>query len=141
MSDVKTKGSLKFVTHRPKDKSDPGFKIVGAQLRWLASSQTEDRPGRIFRILRKTDLPPEIIKQMHDFNPEMFNKDGIIRNRELVLAWAPSEKVAEAKKELEMAAKAQFARITSKANPGNNRNMKVHEAEISQGNTEEFFNS
>jgi len=141
MSEVKTKNGLKFVTHRPKDKSDPGFKIVGAQLRWIAANQTEDRPGRIFRILRKTDLPPELSKAMTDYNADMFNKDGIIRNRELVLAWAPMEKVQEHKKELEMAAKRQMSMVTSKANVGGAKGMKVFEAEMSKGNTEDFFNN
>jgi len=138
MSDVKSKNNLKFVTHRPIDKSDPGFKIVGCKLRWLASNQTEDRPGRIFRILRKSDLPPEILKQMEFHNRDMFNKDEVIRNRELVLAWAPDEAVAEHKKDLAEAARRQMALVTSRAAPGNNRNMRVEEAEVSQAG-EEYF--
>lgn len=138
MSDVKTKGTMKFVTHRPIDKSDPGFKIVGCKLRWLASNQTEDRPGRIFRILRKSDLPPEILKQMEHYNRDMFNKDEVIRNRELVLAWAPEEAVAAHKKELAETARRQLAMVTSRATPGNNRNMRVEEAELTQAG-EEYF--
>jgi hypothetical protein len=136
----KSKGQMKFLTHRPKDKLDPGFRIVGMKLRWIAATQTEDRMGRIWRVLRKEEMPPEILKQMRDGNRDMFGQDNTIRSRELILAYATEEAVAEERRMNEALAKSQMAQVTSKSAPGGNKHVKVQEAELSQVSSSEFFN-
>jgi hypothetical protein len=137
----KSKGQFKFITHRPKDKLDPGFRIVGMKLRWIAATQTEDRMGRIWRVLRKEDLPPEVLKQMKDGNRDMFGQDNTIRSRELTLAYATEEAVAEERRLVDQASRAQMAQVTSKTAPGGNKHMKVEEAELTQVSGSEFFNN
>lgn len=141
MSEVNSKGMLKFIAAKPIDKSDPGFKILGHKLRWLSSGAQEDKMGRIWKVLRKTDLPPAVLQQLKDMNrADMFGRDDTIRNRELVLAYAPDEVVAISKLELKEAADRQRSLITSKAVPGGGgKHMRVEEAEMSKVSSEEFF--
>jgi hypothetical protein len=137
MSEVKAKGGLKFVSHRPTDKTDPGFRIVGHKLRWVAANATEDKMGRFWRVIRKHELPEDFLKAMKEANREMFGQDSTIRNRELVLAYAPDEVVGQAREELRQAAKSQLSRVTSRAAP--NKHMRVEEAELSHESSSDFF--
>lgn len=141
MSAEKTKGSLKFIPHRPKDKLDPGFTIVGHKIRWLASTQTEDKMGRIWRILRKSDLPAETLRAMQEMNREVFGRDDTIRNKELVLAYASNDAVELEREMLREAAQRQMSLVTSRAIPGGNKHMRVEEAEVTKVSGSEFFNN
>lgn len=135
------KGNLKFVTHRPKDALDPGFRILGAKLRWIAATQTEDKMGRIWQVLRKDQVPKELLEQMRKSGREIFGSDNTIRKRELVLAWADEAAVAEERAMLDRAARSQLSQVTSKSVPGGNRHMKVEEAEMTKVSGSEFFNN
>lgn len=137
MSDVKTKGGLTFIATRPIDKTDPGFRIKGHKLRWVASNATEDKMGRFWRIIRRDELPKEFVEAMKAANRDMFGQDSTIRNRELVLAYAPEEVVAERRKELKEAAERQMSLVTSRAAP--NRHMRVEEAEMTRESASDFF--
>jgi hypothetical protein len=139
MSDVKTKGNLKFIKHRPIDKTDPGFRIVGWKLRWIAMGTTESKDGRIWRVLRKSEIPAEILTAMTVNNPDIFGQDSTIRNRELVLAYAPEEIAAAQRKEAEDIARGQMAQINRKSAPGGGRHISVDEAEVSHVSGAEFF--
>ena len=141
MSNEKIKGSLKFITYRPQDKLDPGFRIVGHKLRWIASSQTEDKMGRIWRVLRKNELPAETLKAMQDANRDMFGRDDTIRNRELVLAYATESAVNEERQLLDESSRRQMGLITSRSIPGGNKHMRVEEAEVTKVSGSEFFNN
>jgi hypothetical protein len=141
MSIEKQKGSLKFITYRPTDKLDPGFRIVGHKLRWIASTQTEDKMGRIWRVLRKNELPAESLKAMQEANRDMFGRDDTIRNRELVLAYAPESAVNEERQMLDEASRRQMGLITSKAVPGGNKHIRVEEAEVTKVSGSEYFNN
>lgn len=137
MSDVKTKGGLTFIATRPIDKTDPGFRIAGHKLRWVAANATEDKMGRFWRVIRKDELPAEFIKAMKEANREMFGQDSTIRNRELVLAYAPESVVNDHRKELKEAAQRQMSLVTNRAAP--NRHMRVEEAELSRESASDFF--
>lgn len=141
MSLEKQKGSLKFITHRPTDRLDPGFKIVGHKLRWIASSQTEDKMGRMWRVLRKSELPAETLKAMQEANRDMFGRDDTIRNKELVLAFASEEAVNVERQMLQDNARRQVSAVTSKSVPGGNRHIRVDEAEVTRVSGSEFFNN
>lgn len=117
-----------FVRHRPIDKSDPGFKIPGKTLRWVSSRVSENNPGRPWRILRKSDLTPELIKHLEGINPEAFAHGETIRRGELVLAFSSEEATKEHRRELKE--KAQFqersvCRAPSIANPDGSPRAKV----------------
>jgi uncharacterized protein (DUF2252 family) len=135
------KGSMKFISHRPKDKLDPGFRIVGHKLRWIASTQTEDKMGRIWRVLRKEDMPAETLKEMQAANRDMFGRDNTIRNRELVLAYATEDAVNLERQSLQEAAKRQLSMVNSKSVPGGNKHITVDEAEMTKVSGSEFFNN
>lgn len=139
MSEVKSKGDLKFIKHRPTDKTDPGFRILGWKLRWISMGSTESKDGRFWRVLRKTEIPTDILKDMIAANPDLFGQDSTIRNRELVLAYAPEDVVAAHRKEIEAAAKQQMSLVTSKSAPGGGRHIKVDESEVSHVSGAEFF--
>lgn len=142
MSNIeKQKGALKFISYRPQDKLDPGFRIVGHKLRWIASTQTEDKMGRIWRVLRKTEMHPDTIKAMQEANRDMFGRDDTIRNRELVLAYAPESAVNEERKLLDEASRRQLGLITSKSVPGGNKHIRVDEAEVTKVSGSDYFNN
>lgn len=143
MSDVRQKGNLIFKKTNPIDKSDPGFRITGHRLRWVAATQTEDRMGRIWVQLRKSDLPPDFLRQMKEGNRDVFNSnDGnTIRNRELVLAYAPDDEVKLLRQELDREARDRLSVVTSKAAPGGNRSLTVDEATMTKVSTSEFFDN
>jgi len=135
------KGSMKFISHRPKDKLDPGFRIVGHKLRWIASTQTEDKMGRIWRVLRKEEMPAETLKEMQAANRDMFGRDNTIRNRELVLAYASEDAVNLERQSLQEAAKRQLNMVNSKSVPGGNKHITVDESEMTKVSGSEFFNN
>lgn len=138
--ETKTAKGLKFVTHKPKDKLDPGFQILGWKLRWIAATQTEDRYGRPHRVLKKEDLPADILKDMERSNPDFFARDNTIRNRELVLAYCPIDVANNIRREMDQAARDQMARI--KSLPSNSKGMKLDEVDVRKiGAGEEFFNN
>lgn len=141
MSTVSQKGSLKFIAYRPTDKLDPGFKIVGHKLRWIAATQTEDKMGRIWRVLRKSDLPQEALKQLSDANRDFFGAGDTIRNRELVLAYASEEAVLLERNAINEASRRQLGVVTSKAVPGGGKHMRVEESELTKVSTAEFFDN
>lgn len=94
-----------FVKHRPVDRSDPGFTIPGHTLRWISGRVSENNPGRIWMILRKSELPPDLIKYLEQHHPGAFREGDTIRRGDLVLSYASesfhkdykAEKVAAAK--------------------------------------------
>jgi ABC-type thiamine transport system substrate-binding protein len=141
MSAVSQKGSLKFISYRPTDKLDPGFKIVGHKLRWIAATQTEDKMGRIWRVLRKSELSKDALQSLSESNRDMFGSGDTIRNRELVLSYASEEAVLVERNAINESSKRQLSSVTSKAVPGGGRHMKVQESELSKVSTAEFFDN
>lgn len=139
--DVKAKGGLRFQATKPLDKSDPGFRILGHKLHWVAAHQTENRMDGLWRIIKKDELPAEFLAAMKQSNRDMFGSDNTIRNKELVLAYASQDAVDERNAEARLAANHQMNLVTSKAVPGGNKHMRVDEAELTKVSSAEFFNN
>lgn len=83
--------ALQFKTHRPADRSDPGFTIVGHKLRWVSGKVTEISPGRPWEIISKQNLSPEMQAHLKKFNPNAFAQGETIRRGDLVLAYCPND--------------------------------------------------
>lgn len=110
-----------FKTHRPKDALDVGFTLDGYKLRWISGRQTEDKFGRIWQVLHKTDLPEELIKEMKKYHLDLFAHGDTIRKAELVLAFAPLERAMEHRKRLDAQNQDAMSRIQS--NTGQNSQL------------------
>ena len=92
----------KIVKVRPVDGSSTGFSIPGYKLRWLGATQSENRPGRIWKVLRVDDFDPKVVKELlNQYNLE-FNtaKGNTLRRGDMTLAIASNKAAAEHKAEL-----------------------------------------
>lgn len=89
---------------RPVDRTDPGFRIKGVRLRWLSADVSEIRYGRIWRVLRKEDMPKELIDHIESVNPGAFRDGNTIKRKGLFLGWAPEEEALKYRRELDQAA-------------------------------------
>jgi len=101
--------SLKFVPHpaNRKDPSDLPFRLLGHKFRWVAARSTEDRYTRPWVVLRKSDIPEDVIQELKSRNVNAFRDGETIRWGENVLAYASNEEVAKLKAANEREAYAQ----------------------------------
>lgn len=101
--------SLKFVPHSAnrKDPSDIPFRILGHKFRWIAARASEDRYTRPWVVLKKSDLPEDVLSDIKSRNVNAFRDGETIRWGENVLAYASNEEVAKLKAENEREAHAQ----------------------------------
>jgi hypothetical protein len=132
-----TKLKVEMKRGRSLDPSDPGFTIPGHQFRWVSSVQTENKVGRIWKLVRKEDLSQEVIEQVESRRPNAFDGGNTIRWGSNVLAYAPNELVDQARAETDRSAVSQMNMI--KAAP-NNPNITVDkkETEVRRVGAEEF---
>jgi hypothetical protein len=117
-----------YRTHRPIDPSDPGFEIPGHKLRWLSGAVSELNPGRIWQIIRKNDLNPDLLKHIVRHNPGAFSSGDTIRKGDLVLSYAPNDLVKEVRRELDVRASEAEGRITPSER--NSKGDKVFESKV-----------
>lgn len=89
-----------YKTHRPIDRTDPGFTIPGFKLKWISTKVSENNPGRCWAVLRKDKMPKELLNHIEDSNPGAFAGGDTIRRGDLVLAFARKEAVDAFRKEL-----------------------------------------
>jgi hypothetical protein len=94
---MKTTGSkdLKFVpkTTNPNDTMDVPFAIVGHKLRWVSGRASEDKFTRPWKVLRKSDLPLNIVEDLERRSINIFRDGETVRFGECVLAYATEEAV------------------------------------------------
>jgi len=104
---------LKFVKHEANfnDSMDLPFRIVGHKLRWVAARASEDKFTRPWKILRKSELTPEIVRELESRSVNIFRDGETIRFGENVLAYATDEAVAVAKARVDRETNAQRASI------------------------------
>lgn len=110
---MKQSGKLIFrkkMTNR-NDRLDFPYEIVGHKLRWLSARTTEDRQGRIWRVLRKSDLPVEVVADLASQAINVFKDGDTIRNGTLVLGYASNEAAAEAKSYVDAETRSQLQSI------------------------------
>lgn len=144
--DTNSKG-WKFQRKRvnPSDLTDLPFLIHGVQLRWISGRKNENRHmAGIWKVLRKADLPQELVRDLERDYIGMFGDGDTIRNGDLVLAYAPAEMAAARKKELTAAANDQAARVFRKpADPTAKGELTIDRKETGIGMVggEEFFNN
>jgi hypothetical protein len=95
--------SLTFVPHdcNREDTMDVPFRIKGHKLRWVAARASEDRFTRPWVILRKSELPQDVIDQLKSKSMNVFRDGETVRHGENVLAYATEEAVARMKAEVE----------------------------------------
>lgn len=114
-------GGKKFTFHRTNDPLDVGFKMVGYQLRWISARKSETSAGRPWSMVTKESLPKEFVEELQSRRPGVF-KDNLLRNGDLVLAFAPLEIVEELRKENQRARLEQLSAIERpKETPDNAR--------------------
>lgn len=102
-----------YKTHRPIDPSDPGFTLPGTRLRWVSGRISETYQGRIWKVLRKSELPPELVKHIESTRPDAFAHGDTLRRygTELTLAYATEEAALAHKRELKDASRELKSRI------------------------------
>lgn len=127
---------LEFKRHRPKDPLDVGFTIKGWKIRWIGSRQTEDKFGRIWKVLRRQDMPEALVHDLEATNMGIFNNGDTIRKGDLVLSYAPDEANDALRKELNKAAKDMEQSIL--ANPSRHVKVDMKETSISKEGAENF---
>lgn len=138
---VVTKGSNTFKLHRSADQSDPGFTIVGKRLYWVHSYQNENDPGRPWAVLRKDDMPKELVDHLERKNPALFRNGQTIARGDLVLAYCSMEVYEEMRREQKQIADDQFSRV--KTTPGQAKDtnkdfVKVFQSNIEHGTADAF---
>lgn len=79
--------------HTSKDDTDPGFMLKGFKLRWVSGAVESRRAGRIWAPLKVSALPDIAGKRLKDSNPSWFSAGDTIRRGDLVLCFAPLDKV------------------------------------------------
>jgi hypothetical protein len=80
-----------FSKERSAEGGDPGFRLPGFKLRWVSGDVSENRSSRPWAIIRKSDLPAELVKHLEDRNPDMFKGAETIRRGNLVLAFTTDQ--------------------------------------------------
>jgi hypothetical protein len=98
-------------THRPLDTTDPGFSIVGYELRWLAPKVVENSPGRPFFVVSRDSLPDKLTQEILRYNPFAFREGNTIRRGDLVLAAVKTEHAEALRREKAEMAEALQARL------------------------------
>lgn len=79
---------IKFNTHRPADSSDPGFTLPGRKLRWVNGRVSENNPGRPWVVIRKSELPKELVAHIERHLPNAFKDGDVMRRGDLILGYA-----------------------------------------------------
>lgn len=102
---------VKFLKHKPVDRSDPGFTIPGHKIRWISGSVAENNPGRPWVVIRKSKLDKELVEHLKDHNPFAFQEGDTIRRGDLVLAYAPNDMAEELRNEIRQKAAEQEALV------------------------------
>jgi hypothetical protein len=84
---------LKFVPHSSNynDSMDVPFRIVGHKLRWIAARASEDKFTRPWKVLKKSDLPANVVQDLESRSVNIFRDGETVRFGENVLAYAPDE--------------------------------------------------
>lgn len=112
---MKTQGSkdLKFIPHKANhdDRLDVPFRIVGHKLRWVAARASEDKLTRVWKVLRKSELPASVVEDLERRSVNVFRDGETIRFGGLVLAYASDEAVAEVRKRVQHESNSQIASI------------------------------
>lgn len=93
--------SLEFKKHTSKDTADPGFEIPGRKLRWISARIAENSPGRPWMVIRKSELPVELVKHIEGRNPNAFAHGDTFRRGDLILAYGDVDAVKEYKREIQ----------------------------------------
>ena len=123
-----SKLTVKLKTGRSLDPSDPGIEIPGHSMYWVAARSTENKLGRVWKLLRKEDLSRETIKHIESRRPEAFqNGENTIRWGSNVLAYAPIEVVKQLR--LDNAKRAQDQTDLIKKGSTNSKFVKVDQKE------------
>lgn len=138
---VVSKGSNTFKLHRSADQSDPGFTIVGKRLYWVYSYQTENDPGRPWAVLRREDIPDELVKHLERKNPALFKNGQTISRGDLTLAYCTDDVYREMRNEQMQIAADQLSRV--KTTPGDSKDntknyVRVFESSVEQGSADAF---
>jgi hypothetical protein len=133
--------SQKFKIQRvkPVDKGDFGIRIEGLKLRWVGAYQNENNPGRIWTVLRKSDLDEAAIKHLEGINPAVFKGGDTIRRGDLTLAYATEEASQALRQELDNESRKNMQAISAAPSTRNN-SMRVFESEISKMGAAAFNN-
>lgn len=103
-----------FQTHRPIDPTDPGFSIPGVKMRWISGRVRERSPSsQIWMPLRKDKLPPKLVEHIENCFPNAFSDGNTIRrgSGELILAYAPVDRVSEHRTYLDSLSKEQTSKV------------------------------
>lgn len=100
MSKQQGSKELKFVPHQANrnDTMDLPFRIVGHKLRWVAARSSEDKFTRPWMILKKSELPSDVIEDLKRKSINIFRDGETVRFGENVLAYASDEACAKAKR-------------------------------------------
>lgn len=128
-----------FKPHKVVDRSDPGFTIPGRTLRWVSGKVSELSPGRPWAVIRKADLPPDLLKHLLGVNPDAFANGDTIRRGDLVLAYTTVERAEALRKEKRQAAMDQelvVKRAVSARNRAGKEVVKVDVDETADATTE-----
>jgi len=96
----KNKFTIRFRRTVDSDPCDVGFELDGFKLRWIRDRLQEDRIGRIWKPLQKSDLPESTLKELEKQRFGIWTGGNTIRRGDLVLAYAPIEAVNEQKQEI-----------------------------------------
>lgn len=123
---------VEYKRHRPADRSDPGFTIPGKKLRWVSATVSENNPGRIWAVIRRQDLPKDLVSHIVVHNPNAFSQGETIRRGDLVLAYASHEAASELRSEKVELAQEQEQRVKSLPNITNHRGKKTASVEVNE---------
>lgn len=101
-----------FKKHRPVDPSDPGFTIPGAKLRWISGRVRERSGTDIWKQLRKSDMPKDLVEHIENHYPGAFSNGDTVRrgNGELILAYASVERVESHRRSIDQDTRDQASR-------------------------------
>ncbi len=112
---MKQQGSkdLKFVPYKTNvnDTMDVPFRILGHKLRWVSARASEDRFTRPWKILKKSELPENVIRDLESRSVNIFRDGETVRFGENVLAYATDEACAEQKARVDADSRSQLASI------------------------------
>jgi len=104
--------------HRAVDNTDPGFALKGFKLRWMSNIVAVRRGVRIWRTLKISQLPKDVVTELKSINPAWEDGDTI-RRRDLTLAYASLEDVKSVREENKDSQNANEAIFRGKASHSN----------------------
>src|SRR5262245_59219301 len=113
-----------------RDVTDIGFEIPGHKLKWISSTKQESGITRIWEILRRDDLDPEAVKQMERRNPTIFSNGNTIRLGDLVLGYAPIDRVKEQRELMDMTARQRVQQVQRAPHASRNVQVMKNETEV-----------